>query len=253
MTTAGALLTRSTELQLFKLLRKSRNILHPGQFPQSHCEDEFSSKTCVLLASETALESEVREALRIRQRDGDSTLSLYANVFGPCVTSRFFWWLWTYWTSSYTVFSTWYTSCHLPHLGHAPLRSRSSPFGLSTLNPAETEKTNAANRGMEISAWVAEQTLHCPSKVIGLKIIFPEAVGGTFHVAPLRCGRCGSFNSWKRHVMLAVQLVTCASSRASESDDLQRTLPWPPSFGNSASTTTHWKRRLGSLRDGDRS
>ena len=41
----------------------------------------------------------------------------------------------------------------------------------------ETEKTNGANRAMEISARVGEQTLHCPSKSVGLDVIFPEDLG----------------------------------------------------------------------------
>ena len=62
--------------------------------------------------------------------------------------------------------------------GSPPLRSRSSPLGLSSLSPDETKKVNDANRSLEIAAWVAEQSLQCPSKFVGLNIIFPEDLGG---------------------------------------------------------------------------
>ena len=77
-----------------------------------------------------------------------------------------FWRSWICWTTSDKVFSTWYTSCRLPHLGHA----------LAT--------QNAANWAMQISDWVAEQTLHCPSKKVGLNIICPKDLGGHISHGP---------------------------------------------------------------------
>ena len=74
--------------------------------------------------------------------------------------------------------STWSRSRHSEHSGQPPLRSRSSPLGLSSLSPDETEKINEANRALEVAVWVAEQSLQCPSKIIGLNIIFPEDLGG---------------------------------------------------------------------------
>ena len=74
--------------------------------------------------------------------------------------------------------STWSRSCHSEHSGQLPIRSRSSPLGLSSLSPDETQQINKANRALEVAAWVAEQSLHCPSKFIGLNIIFPEDLGG---------------------------------------------------------------------------
>ena len=35
-----------------------------------------------------------------------------------------------------------------------------------------------ANRALELAVWVAEQALQCPSKFIGLNIVFPEDLGG---------------------------------------------------------------------------
>ena len=80
--------------------------------------------------------------------------------------------------------ATWSRARHSGFLGQSPLRSRASLLGLSTLNPDETKKTNAANRVLETLAWVAEQTLHCPTKVIGLNIIFPEDLGGHISHGP---------------------------------------------------------------------
>ena len=74
--------------------------------------------------------------------------------------------------------ATWSRSRHSGHSGQPPLRSRSSPLGLPSLSPDETQQINEANRALEVAAWVAEQSLQCPSKFIGLNIIFPEDLGG---------------------------------------------------------------------------
>ena len=68
--------------------------------------------------------------------------------------------------------ATWSRSRHSGLPGQLLLRSRSSPLGLSSLSPEESEKIHSANRVLEIGAWVAEQTLQCPSKVIGLLLYF---------------------------------------------------------------------------------
>ena len=57
-------------------------------------------------------------------------------------------------------------------------------MGLSSLSPEETEKIQSANRPLEIAAWVAEQRLQCPSKVIGFTLIFPEDLGGHISYGP---------------------------------------------------------------------
>ena len=74
--------------------------------------------------------------------------------------------------------ATWSRSRHSGHSGQPPLRSRSFPLGLPSLSPDETQQINKANRALEVAAWVAEQSLQCPSKFIGLNIIFPEDLGG---------------------------------------------------------------------------
>ena len=83
--------------------------------------------------------------------------------------------------------ATWSRSRHSPHSGQPPLplRSRSSPLGLSSLSPAETVKVNMANRALEVAAWVAEQSLQCPSKIIGLNIISPKTWEDTVYMVHL--------------------------------------------------------------------
>ena len=80
--------------------------------------------------------------------------------------------------------STWSRSRHFGLPGQPHLRSRSSPLGLSSLSPEESEKIHSANRVLEIAAWVSEQTLQCPSKVIGFTLIFPEDLGGHISHGP---------------------------------------------------------------------
>ena len=52
--------------------------------------------------------------------------------------------------------------------------STGSLFSFASRN----RKINMANRALEVAVWVAEQSLQCPSKFIGLNIIFPEDLGG---------------------------------------------------------------------------
>ena len=99
-----------------------------------------------------------------------------------------FWRSWIYWTTFEVAISTWsilflqqllgLAPATLNTQGSPPLHSRSSPLGLSSLSPDETQKINKANRALELAVWVAEQALQCPSKFIGLNIVFPEDLGG---------------------------------------------------------------------------
>ena len=149
---------------------------------------EGGQRRVLLLTSETALEAEVRDALRIRQQEREPGLFFEFTYLRSYFTIRLFWRSWTCWTTSDMAISIWYVS-FLQHLlglaaatlniqGSPPLRSRSSPLGLSSLSPDETEKINEANRALEVAVWVAEQALQCPSKIIGLNIIFTEDLGG---------------------------------------------------------------------------
>ena len=141
----------------------------------------------LLLTSETSLEAEVRDALRIRQQEREPGLFFGLTYVDPAFLIVFLAVLDLldhvrsgYFDMVHIVPSaaTWSRSRHSGHSGQPPLRSRSSPLGLSSLSPAETVKINMANRALEVAVWVAEQSLQCPSKFIGLNIIFPEDLGG---------------------------------------------------------------------------
>ena len=141
----------------------------------------------LLLTSETALEAEVREALRIRQQEREPGLFFELTYVDPALFSDFLGVLDLldhvrsgFFDMVHIVPSaaTWSRSRHSEHSGQFPLRSRSSPLGLSSLSPDKTQNINKANRALEVAAWVAEQSLQCPSKFNGLNIIFPEDLGG---------------------------------------------------------------------------
>ena len=74
--------------------------------------------------------------------------------------------------------ATWSRSRHSGLQGQNPLRSRAAPLGLSSLNPAVDKKVRDANSVLESLVWCAEQALTCPSKVVGLTVVFPEDLGG---------------------------------------------------------------------------
>ena len=148
---------------------------------------EGGQRRVLLLTSETALEAEVRDALRIRQQEREPGLFFEFTYMDPISISDFLAVLdlldhvrHGYFDMVHIVpsASTWSRSRHSEHSGQPPLRSRSSPLGLSSLSPDETEKINEANRALEVAVWVAEHALQCPSKFIGLNIIFPEDLGG---------------------------------------------------------------------------
>ena len=128
--------------------------------------------------------SEVMDALRIRQQAEDSALFFELTYLDPTSLTDFLAVLdlldharQGYFDTIHIVpsASTWSRSRHSGLPGQPPLRSRSSPLGLSSLSPEETEKIHSANRVLEIAAW---QTLQCLSKVIGFTLIFPEDLGG---------------------------------------------------------------------------
>ena len=137
----------------------------------------------LLLTSETALEAEVRDTLRIRQQEREPGLFFELTYVDPALLFDFLAVLDLldhvrsgYFDMVHIVPSaaTSSRSRHSDHSGQPPLRSRSSPLGLPSLSPDETQKINKANRDLEVAAWVAEQSLQCPSKFIGVNIIFPE-------------------------------------------------------------------------------
>ena len=175
----------------------------------------------LLLTSETALEAEVRDALRIRQQEKEPGLFFELTFLDPFSLSDFLAVLdlldhvrHGYFDMVHIVpsASTWSRSRHSEHSGQPPLRSRSSPLGLSSLSPDETQKINEANRALEVAAWVAEQALQCPSKFIGLNIIFPEDLGGHCLHGPSSIWVLREFRFLEAYVTLGVQLSTCVSS-----------------------------------------
>ena len=148
---------------------------------------EACQKRVLLLTSEIALEAEVRDALLIRQQAEDSALFFKLTYLDPTSLTDFLAVLdlldhvrQGYFDMIHIVpsASTWSRSRHSGLPGQPPLRSWSSPLGLSSLSLEETEKIHSANRVLEIAAWVAEQSLQCRSKMIGLILIFPEDLGG---------------------------------------------------------------------------
>ena len=116
---------------------------------------EACQKRVLLLTSETALEAEVRDALRIRQQDGDSALFFELTYLVRTPHTDFLAVLdlldhvrQGYFDMIHIVPSaaTWSRSRHSGLPGQPLLLSRSSPLGLSSLSPEETEKIHSANR-----------------------------------------------------------------------------------------------------------
>ena len=139
------------------------------------------------------MEAEVRDALRIRQHERDSSVFFELTYLDPALLLDFLAVLDLLDLVRQGFFdmihivpsaSTWSRARHSGLAGQHPLRSRSSPLGLSSLSLDDSEKIHHANRELEIIAWVAEQALHCPSKMVGLTLIFPEDLGGHISDGP---------------------------------------------------------------------
>ena len=143
---------------------------------------EGGQRRVLLLTSETALEAEVRDALRIRQQEREPGLFFELTYVDPALLFVFLAVLdlldhvrHGYFDMVHIIpsASTWSRSRHSVHSGQPPLRSRSSPLGLSSLSPTETEKINKANRTLEVAVWVAEQSLQCPIQIHWSEYYFP--------------------------------------------------------------------------------
>ena len=100
----------------------------------------------LLLTSETALEAEVQDALRIRQQEREPGLFFELTYVDPALLFDFLGVLDLldhvrsgYFDMVHIVPSaaTWSRSRHSDHSGQPPLRSRSSPLGLPSLSPDE--------------------------------------------------------------------------------------------------------------------
>ena len=137
----------------------------------------------LLLTSETALEAEVQDALRIRQQEREPGLFFELTYVDPALLFDFLAVLDLldhvrsgYFDMIHIVPSaaTWSRSRHSAHSGQPPLRSRSSPLGLPSLSPDETQKINMANRALEVAAWVAGAVAPVPFKIHWSQHHFPR-------------------------------------------------------------------------------
>ena len=134
---------------------------------------EARPKRVLLLTSETAFEAEVRDALRIRQHEGDSAVFFELSYLLldflavldllDLVRQSFFRY------DTYRAFSFYLVS-------RTPLpsgRSTPSPFKVFTVGSLITllGRFREDPPRQQIIAWVAEQALHCPSKMVGVSHI----------------------------------------------------------------------------------
>ena len=104
----------------------------------------------LLLTSETALEAEVRDALRIRQQEREPGLFFELTYLDPTSLTDFLEVLdlldhvrQGYFDMVHIVpsASTWSRSRHSLHSGQPPLRSRSSPLGLSSFRQTRPRRS----------------------------------------------------------------------------------------------------------------
>ena len=156
MTTADASLRKSNELHHRFSLRKFQQFLLPCRFPgYSIVKPRGLSKTRALAHVETALKAEVRDALRIRQHEGDSAVFFELTYLDPALLLDFLAVLDLLDLVRQGFFdmilivpsaSTWSRARHSRLAGQHPLRSRSSPLGLSSLSLDDSEKVHHANR-----------------------------------------------------------------------------------------------------------
>ena len=100
--------------------------------------------------------------------------------------------------------------------------------------PREDKKVRAANHVLEILVWCPDQALQCPTKAVGLAIIFQKTLAAV-RTDPLPYGRYVNFNSLKAFVMLVVQLATGVRSQEQTTSAFWKSFPRPPS---SKSTVT---------------
>ena len=157
--------------------------------PGSSVSAMVTPKSCatrvLLLASESSLEVEVRDALQAQLREDDLSTFFEQVYLDTTLLAEFLSILDL--LDFIRIFdvihivppaATWSRSRHSDIPGQRPLRSRLAPLGLPSLTPSENDKVNSANRALEAVLWCAEQALCCKTKAVGLNIIFPEDLGG---------------------------------------------------------------------------
>ena len=74
--------------------------------------------------------------------------------------------------------ATWSRARHSLDKEQPPLRSRSQPLGLQTLDSNSRERVIQSNRTVEICCWAAEQALACTISQVAFLLVFPEDLGG---------------------------------------------------------------------------
>ena len=175
----------------------------------------------LLLTSETALEAEVRDALRIRQQEREPGLFFELTYLDPISLSDFLAVLdlldhvrHGYFDMVHIVpsASTWSRSRHSEHSGQPP--SAQDLLHWVSLHFLQT-KLRRSTRPIvlwksQLGSRSSRSNAHQNSLV---SILFSlKTWEDIVYMVPLPCGYYGSFGSLRAHVTLGVQLPTCVSS-----------------------------------------
>ena len=182
---------------------------------------ESGQRRVLLLTSETALEAEVRDALRIRQQEREPGLFLSLRTW-ILFLYQVCWRSWTCWTTSDMAISIWYISFlqHLLGLAPATLHIQGSPPSAQDLLhwvSLHFRQTRPRRSTRPIELWKSQfgsrssrSNAHQNSLV---SILFsPKTLEDTVYMVPLPHGYYGSFVFLRAYVTLGVQLPTCVSS-----------------------------------------
>ena len=79
--------------------------------------------------------------------------------------------------------------------GQKPRRSRAEPVGLQSLDPISTSKVTASNKQLEFDSWFLKEALICPTKKVGVILVFPEDLGGLLDSGPTSIWALQEFKS----------------------------------------------------------
>ena len=177
----------------------------------------------LLLASDSAFESEVREALETQQQGRVPPLFFKLVYLDLTHCNDFLVILDLLGYIRQGIFDL----IHI--ISQNPLRSRAAPLGLSSLNTAEDKKVRDANSVLESLVWCAEQALSCPSEVVGLTVVFPEDLGGRKD-GPTSIWMLSEFQLLEGIRDPVVQLHTCVRSQEQISNAHWEYCPRPSIF-----------------------
>ena len=101
--------------------------------------------------------------------------------------------------------ATWSRARHFGN-GQKPLRFRTEPFGLQSLDPNSTSKVTASNQQLEFVSWFLKEALTCPTKKVRVIRVFPEDLGGWLDSGPSSFWRLQEFHS---KTITAVDVAQC--------------------------------------------